>query len=77
MSIKSPVTGPTDTTSATIAPETPESLAASPRSASRSTRPRTLDSHDLLGEQALVLIRHLGEIYRLQTTRQGKLILTK
>lgn len=39
--------------------------------------PRTLDSRDLLGDQAMVLIRHLGEIYRLQSTRQGKLILTK
>lgn len=39
--------------------------------------PRTLDSRDLLGDQAMVFIRHLGEIYRLQSTRQGKLILTK
>jgi hemin uptake protein HemP len=55
----------------------PEWLADSPQSASRSSRPRTLDSQKLLGEQSMVLIRHLGEIYRLQTTRQGKLILTK
>ena len=47
------------------------------QSASGSSRPRTLDSQELLGEQSMVLIRHLGEIYRLQTTRQGKLILTK
>ena len=39
--------------------------------------PRTVESHDLLAGQSSVLIRHLGEIYRLQTTRQGKLILTK
>ena len=39
--------------------------------------PQTLDSRELLGNQAMVLIQHLGEIYRLQTTRQGKLILTK
>ncbi len=39
--------------------------------------PRTLDSQELLQGQALVLIRHQGEVYRLQTTRQGKLILTK
>ena len=32
---------------------------------------------DLLAGQSSLLIRHLGEIYRLQTTRQGKLILTK
>jgi hemin uptake protein HemP len=36
-----------------------------------------LDSSALMGDQALVLIQHQGEIYRLQTTRQGKLILTK
>lgn len=46
-------------------------------SAARSVGPRTLDSRELLGDQVMVLIRHLGEIYRLQTTRQGKLILTK
>ena len=39
--------------------------------------PRTVESSDLLAGQSSVLIRHLGEIYRLQTTRQGKLILTK
>ena len=39
--------------------------------------PQTLDSRELLGDQAMVLIEHQGEIYRLQTTRQGKLILTK
>ena len=38
---------------------------------------RAVESHDLLAGQSSVLIRHLGEIYRLQTTRQGKLILTK
>jgi hemin uptake protein HemP len=39
--------------------------------------PRMLDSHALLGDQAMVHIQHLGEIYRLQSTRHGKLILTK
>jgi hemin uptake protein HemP len=43
----------------------------------KSTGPQTLDSRELLGDQTTVLIQHLGEIYRLQTTRQGKLILTK
>jgi hemin uptake protein HemP len=38
---------------------------------------RVIDSHDLLAGQAALLIHHLGEVYRLQTTRQGKLILTK
>ncbi len=38
---------------------------------------RIVDSTDLLAGHSSLLIRHLGEIYRLQTTRQGKLILTK
>jgi hemin uptake protein HemP len=36
-----------------------------------------VESRDLLGDQVMVQIRHLGEIYRLQSTRLGKLILTK
>jgi hemin uptake protein HemP len=36
-----------------------------------------VDSQTLLNGDTVLLIRHLGEIYRLQTTRQGKLILTK
>lgn len=39
--------------------------------------PRTIESRDLLAGQPAVLIHHMGELYRLQTTRQGKLILTK
>ncbi|OYU12507.1 MAG: hypothetical protein CFE38_05640 [Comamonadaceae bacterium PBBC1] len=77
MTLKPPETALTDPAKSTIAPGTPRSVPTDTRRASRSTRTRTLDSHELLGEQALVLIRHLGEIYRLQTTRQGKLILTK
>lgn len=79
MSMTPPVTASTITADArqAFAPVTPERLVDSPQSASRSNRSRTVDSHELLGEQAMVLIRHLGEIYRLQTTRQGKLILTK
>jgi hemin uptake protein HemP len=38
---------------------------------------RVIDSSDLLAGQSSLLIRHLGEVYRLQITRQGKLILTK
>jgi hemin uptake protein HemP len=38
---------------------------------------RTLDSQALLGSQGVAYIRHQGEVYRLQTTRFGKLILTK
>lgn len=40
-------------------------------------QPRVVDSQVLLSGASLLLIRHQGEIYRLQTTRQGKLILTK
>ena len=38
---------------------------------------RVIDSSELLAGQSSLLIRHLGEVYHLQTTRQGKLILTK
>ena len=40
-------------------------------------RPPLLSSAQLLRGQRLVEIAHNGEIYRLQATRQGKLILTK
>jgi len=36
-----------------------------------------VDSHALLNGQREVLIHHQGSVYRLQATRQGKLILTK
>ncbi|MDP3653698.1 MAG: hemin uptake protein HemP [Rhodoferax sp.] len=36
-----------------------------------------LQSTDLLGSQPSVEIEHNGQMYRLQATRQGKLILTK
>ena len=39
--------------------------------------PRTVDSQTLLQDQSTLFIRHQGEVYRLQLTRQGKLILTK
>jgi len=45
-----------------------------------STAPGTshpLSSHDLLRGQSAVTIAHNGLLYRLQATRQGKLILTK
>ena len=41
------------------------------------TRERILDSATLLQSARSVLISHGGELYRLQATRQGKLILTK
>ncbi len=60
-------------------PAQPNGPAARPAGeAARPTgAPRTVDSAALLQGQSLLLIRHLGELYRLQTTRQGKLILTK
>ena len=40
-------------------------------------RPTPLSSEDLLRGARLVEITHNGEVYRLQATRLGKLILTK
>jgi hemin uptake protein HemP len=40
-------------------------------------RPAPLSSEELLRGQRLVEITHNGEVYRLQATRLGKLILTK
>lgn len=39
--------------------------------------PMRVDSAELMGGQRVLEIVHLGEVYRLQTTRFGKLILTK
>jgi|LauGreDrversion4_2_1035121.scaffolds.fasta_scaffold1435956_2 hemin uptake protein HemP len=39
--------------------------------------PSRVDSSVLMGGQRVLEIVHLGEVYRLQTTRFGKLILTK
>jgi hemin uptake protein HemP len=47
------------------------------RAARTAERPAQLSSIELLRGQRLVEIAHNGEIYRLQATRQGKLILTK
>ena len=51
--------------------------AAAATSSSTADGIRTLDSQELLGKQGVLYIRHQGEKYRLQTTRFGKLILTK
>jgi len=40
-------------------------------------RPPLLDSRELLQGGRVVEIHHNGELYRLQATRTGKLILTK
>lgn len=60
------------------APERPQEAservtAAAPPSA----RPEPLPSEALLRGRRLVEIAHNGEVYRLQATRLGKLILTK
>ncbi len=69
-----PVVGPPNT----ALEQTPVTGTAVSGAASSPTQvSRAVESHDLLGGQSSVLIHHLGEIYRLQTTRQGKLILTK
>ena len=39
--------------------------------------PAVLDSQTVLQGRSSVVIEHNGAVYRLQTTRQGKLILTK
>lgn len=44
---------------------------------SESVPPVLLTSHEVLRGQKAVAITHNGALYRLQTTRQGKLILTK
>ena len=62
---------------------TPHTSAASrpaPEHAADTARPalpRLLDSAALLAGEKSVDIHHQGAIYRLQATRQGKLILTK
>jgi len=55
-----------------------DSLApAQPAGAAEAERPVPLSSDDLLRGRRLVEINHNGEVYRLQATRLGKLILTK
>lgn len=44
---------------------------------SANTAARTVDSKALLQGQKAVSITHNGSVYRLQSTRLGKLILTK
>ncbi len=61
-----------------LQPERPEEAGDAPASeALRLPSGPSLDSQLLLQGGRTVTIRHNGEIYRLQATRQGKLILTK
>jgi len=53
------------------APATSTAMATAPAA------PLRVDSAALMGGQRVLEIVHLGEVYRLQTTRFGKLILTK
>lgn len=55
----------------------PGALAPVPHARDTPAAPSTLQSADLMGSKQSVEIEHKGQIYRLQATRQGKLILTK
>jgi hemin uptake protein HemP len=55
----------------------PRDAAAGTKDAQPPGAPALLDSQELLRGQNAVAIAHNGSLYRLQTTRQGKLILTK
>jgi hemin uptake protein HemP len=57
-----------------LEPPTPQ---AAPPATLRLPGGPSLDSQALLQGGRAVSIRHNGEVYRLQATRQGKLILTK
>ena len=48
-----------------------------PHDPAKPPKPRTIDSQALFGPAQQVWITHQGETYKLQITRQGKLILTK
>lgn len=60
------------------APEAGQAAANEPRQPALTDTPMpVLPSAALLQGQRAVAIEHNGALYRLQTTRQGKLILTK
>ena len=66
------------TTRATRSPTSTTVPAATSKTPQAQSVPdRIVDSSALLGGQKSMLIHHLGDIYRLQQTRHGKLILTK
>jgi len=56
-------------------PDTPQAPAAATGNSRK--MPPEVDSQALLQGRNTLLIHHQGEVYRLQQTRQGKLILTK
>ncbi len=55
----------------------PPPPAAQPVAPAAGGRPGPLRSADLLGAHQTVEIEHNGHVYRLQSTKAGKLILTK
>ena len=55
----------------------PTQQAPTSATATAPVAPLRVDSAELMGGQRVLEIVHLGEVYRLQTTRFGKLILTK
>jgi len=69
MSTRTPSSAPKATASAQQAPTS--------AAVSAPVAPLRVESTKLMGGQRVLEIVHLGEVYRLQTTRFGKLILTK
>lgn len=65
------------TTAMNTAPPTPAERGTDKDTTARMPPEVPLDSATLLQGGKAVTIRHNGEFYRLQATRQGKLILTK
>ena len=64
---------PEDAVPGATRPKQASVVSNAPASAGR----HAIQSADLLGGATTVDIEHLGQTYRLQTTRAGKLILTK
>jgi len=55
----------------------PERQSHSPQSRATPNNERVISVRRLLGENGRARLEHRGEIYQLQITRNGKLILTK
>lgn len=73
MSTRPACTAPEHRMNATSHPRADAAVVVQPRPSG----PVVLDSQELLRGHSVVAITHNGALYRLQTTRQGKLILTK
>jgi hemin uptake protein HemP len=58
-------------------PPSPNTAAKTLQAKATPAVPMRVESSALMGGQRVLEIVHLGEVYRLQTTRFGKLILTK